>query len=113
MHRVHRVTKVCIYSFSNLGQNYMKDTITNTKQKAGSACGREVHAPDMECEYSCTWGLRSLFLTSLTRGALTIDGVHPQTETALASAHILLRAMEIAADGDMTLASWRRPPRSI
>ena len=63
-----------------------------------------------------TWGLRSLFFTSLTRGALTIDGVHPQTETALASAHILLRAMEIAADGDMTLASWRRPrsrPRSI
>ena len=49
------------------------------------------------------WGVRSLFLTSLTRGAATLDGVHPLTDTALAAAHVLLRAMELVADGDTSL----------
>ena len=40
MHRVHRVTKVHFYSFSNLGQLYMKDTITNTTEGSG---GRNHH----------------------------------------------------------------------
>ena len=49
------------------------------------------------------WGVRSLFLTSLTRGAATMDGVHPLTDTALAAAHVLLRAMELVAEGDTSL----------
>ena len=52
---------------------------------------------------ACLWGVRSLFLTSLTRGAATTDGVHPLTDTALAEALVLLRAMELVADGDTSL----------
>ena len=52
---------------------------------------------------ACLWGVRSLFLTSLTRGAATMDGVHPLTGTALAEALVLLRAMELVADGDTSL----------
>jgi hypothetical protein len=52
---------------------------------------------------ACLWGVRSLFLTSLTRGAATTDGVHALTDTALAEALVLLRAMELVADGDTSL----------
>ena len=49
------------------------------------------------------WGVRSLFLTSLTRGASTIDGVHPLTDSALAAALIVVQAMHLAADGGKAL----------
>ena len=49
------------------------------------------------------WGVRSLFLTSLTRGASTIDGVHPLTDSALAAALIMVEAMHLAADGGKAL----------